>query len=55
MQRFLSLDFDGVLHPSPRHLPRQDVAVLAWLDDLEPLLEAHPDVGLLVHSNWRET
>lgn len=53
--RILSLDFDGVLHPSPRHLPLQNVAVFAWLDHLVPLLDAHPDVGLLVHSSWRET
>ena len=55
MRRIISLDFDGVLHPSPRHLPRQDVAVFSWLDHLELLLVEHHDVGLLVHSSWRET
>ena len=52
--RIISLDFDGVLHPSPHHHPRAEVATLAWIDHLVPLLEGHPDVGLLVHSSWRE-
>lgn len=55
LKRILSLDVDGVLHPDPRLQPRHDVATLAWLDHLVPLLAAHPDVGLLVHSSWRET
>lgn len=55
MQRILSLDFEGVLHLSPHPWPRQDVAVFSWLDHLVPLLDAHPDVGLLVHSSWRES
>ena len=54
-RRILSLDADGVLHPDPRSLPRQEVATLAWLDCLVPLLVGHPDVELLVHSSWRET
>ncbi len=55
MRRILSLDFDGVLHPSQLHLPRPDVAPLPWLDHLAALLGPYPDVGLLVHSSWRET
>ena len=54
--RVISLDFDGVTHPSPHSVPRRtDVAPLQWLDFLAELLERHPDVGLLVHSSWRET
>ncbi|MCK9687333.1 HAD domain-containing protein [Scleromatobacter humisilvae] len=49
------MDVDGVLHPDPKRVPRQEVAALAWLDHLVPLLVAHPDVELLVHSSWRET
>lgn len=55
MLRVISLDFDGVLHPSPRHLPRQDLPVFVWLPHLERLLEPHEDVRLLVHSSWRES
>jgi predicted NAD/FAD-binding protein len=55
LRRILSLDVDGVLHPDPRLLPRQEVATLAWLDYLVPMLTGHPDVELLVHSSWRET
>lgn len=53
--RIISLDFDGVLHPSPRHLPRRDLPVFVWLPLLERLLDPHQDVGLLVHSSWRES
>jgi len=54
--RVISLDLDGVTHPCPHSVPRRtDVAPLQWLDILAELLERHPDVGLLVHSSWRET
>ena len=53
--RIISLDFDGVTHESPKHVSIATVAPLAWLDHLERLLEPYPDVGLLVHSSWRET
>lgn len=54
--RVLSIDIDGVCHPSPHCVPRRDdVAPLQWLDILANLLAGHPDVGLLVHSSWRET
>lgn len=53
--RVISLDFDGCTHPSPQLVPRrEDVPALAWLDELAMQLEPHPDVGLLVHSSWRE-
>jgi hypothetical protein len=55
LRRILSLDVDGVFHPDPRLLPRQEVAMLAWLGYLVPMLTGHPDVELLVHSSWRET
>jgi hypothetical protein len=55
MQRIISLDFDGVLHPSPRRSKRRDLPVFCWLDCLARLLSEHPDVLLLVHSSWRET
>lgn len=54
--RVISLDLDGVTHPSPHSAHRRtDVAPLQWLDILGVLLKEHPDVGLLVHSSWRET
>lgn len=53
--RVVSLDFDGVTHPSPKCVPcRADVATLEWLDILAELLQPYPDVRLVVHSTWRE-
>jgi hypothetical protein len=48
MLRILSLDFDGVVYPSPRHFPRRELPIFAWLKHLELLLAPNPDVGLLV-------
>lgn len=65
--RALFLDFDGVLHPlglqvTPgvlrngkpvaRAVP---VDLFCWVGLLAELLQAHPDVALVVHSNWRLT
>lgn len=60
--RVLFLDFGGVLHPSGSdddearaaggaHLARLDL--FCWFDILGGLLAAHPDVFVVVHSNWR--
>lgn len=53
-QRIISLDFDGVLHPSPRLAVKPELPVFCWIDCLDRLLVSHPDVRLLVHSSWRE-
>lgn len=52
-QRFLSLDFDGVLHPTSEGTQRVAVTHFGWLPHLERLLGPHPEVMLLVHSTWR--
>ena len=62
--RVLFLDFGGVLHPSGLDddartgsagagagLARLDV--FCWFDILAGLLASHPDVFVVVHSNWR--
>jgi hypothetical protein len=61
--RVLFLDFGGVLHPSGHDdearagrggdgaLARLDL--FCWFDVLHGLLGAHPDVFVVVHSNWR--
>ena len=50
--RVLFLDFDGVLHPGPDAQPHE-IAPFAWLPALAHLLSQHPEVGVVVHSNWR--
>ena len=50
--RVLFLDFDGVLHPGPDAQPHE-IAPFAWLPALAHLLRQHPEVGVVVHSNWR--
>lgn len=52
-QRFLSLDFDGVLHPTGQGTHRVSVTHFGWLPHLERLLVPHPEVMLVVHSTWR--
>ena len=59
--RVLFLDIDGVVHPAkevnslgPSKLYMQ-VGPFGWLPHLAKVLEAHPDVALVVHSSWRET
>jgi len=63
----LCLDFDGVLHRGADaiHVPSGSANVplllvqlkaqgrLTWLKDLEQVLEARPEVVILVHSTWR--
>ncbi|TFV95216.1 hypothetical protein E4K72_18125 [Oxalobacteraceae bacterium OM1] len=61
--RILFLEFDGVLHPASaaarftmaRPLKRsiQDAWLFRWAWILDELLESHPDVGIVTHSNWR--
>lgn len=61
--RVLFLEFDGVLHPlsaTYRFLPhsplRHDVLrlwLIRWAWVLDELLAPHPEVGIIVHSNWR--
>lgn len=44
----LMLDIDGVLHPGQS-------GTLIYLPLLEAWLRAHPDVDVVISSNWRET
>ncbi|MBO9687090.1 MAG: hypothetical protein J7598_10780 [Mitsuaria chitosanitabida] len=48
----LFLDFDGVLHPSGT--PAGQSLPFEWLPALARLLDPFPDVGVVVHSTWRE-
>ena len=52
-RQILSLDFDGVLHPTAEGTQRVSVAQFGWLPLLERMLGPYPDVMLLVHSTWR--
>jgi hypothetical protein len=52
-RRVLSLDFDGVLHPTGEGAQRVAVTHFGWLPHLQRLLGPHPEVMLLVHSTWR--
>jgi len=61
--RVLFLEFDGVLHPfsatarfapvAPLKRAVQDAWLFRWAWILDDLLDGHPDVGIVVHSNWR--
>lgn len=51
--RVISLDFDGVLHPTDEGAQCVAVTHFGWLPHLERLLGPHPEVMLLVHSTWR--
>src|SRR3569832_1179641 len=61
--RVLFLEFDGVLHPmsatarfapvAPLFFRIQEAWLFRWAWILEELLDAHPDVGIIAHSNWR--
>ncbi|MEN3367127.1 MAG: hypothetical protein V7606_4401 [Burkholderiales bacterium] len=61
--RVIFLEFDGVLHPAsavirivpvaPLKRTIQAAWLLRWAWVLDELLEAHADVGIVVHSNWR--
>ena len=63
MLRVIFLDFDGVLHPvsalskfEPSVPIRQAIlraTLFRWAWILDEMLEAHPEVGIVVHSNWR--
>lgn len=51
MNRVLSLDFDGVLHPAGDG--QESVEHFVWLPLLARSLATSPDVAILVHSTWR--
>ena len=65
--RVLFLDFDGVLHPlglqvdETRFINGKPVAksievdFFCWVPLLAELLAEHPDVGLVLHTSWRES
>lgn len=46
-KRILFLDFDGVLHPGL-------AGTFIYLPELEEFLRAHPDLGVVISSTWRE-
>ena len=52
-RQILSLDFDGVLHPTAEGTQRVSMPHFGWLPLLERMLGPYPDVMLLVHSTWR--
>ena len=52
-QRIISLDFDGVLHPTAEGAQRVAVTHFGWRAILERLLTPHPSIMLVVHSTWR--
>lgn len=51
--RIVSVDFDGVLHPTEASDELVRVPHFGWLLHLERLLAPHPHVQILVHSTWR--
>jgi len=62
--RVLFLDFGGVTHPSGADAPARPMRgglaaagcradMFCWFDILRGLLAGHPDVFVVVHSNWR--
>lgn len=54
-RRLLSLDFDGVVHPTDEADVRIATTHFGWLPHLASALASHPDVAVLVHSTWRYT
>jgi hypothetical protein len=61
--RILFLECDGVLHPARatsrfvRSTPLKDAVQQAWLFRwawiLDELLNGQPEIGIVLHSNWR--
>jgi len=57
--RVIYLDFDGVLHPLGEPALGEGFCLLpnpnlfCWLPILESLLSGHPDVRIIVSSDWR--
>ena len=53
------LDFDGVLHHANEDLPdsvealRANPRLFQWLPHLADALKPHPDIQIIVSSNWR--
>jgi len=53
------LDFDGVLHHANEDLPdsvealRANPRLFQWLPHLADALAPHPDIQIIVSSNWR--
>lgn len=50
--RLLSIDFDGVAHPTGAGTTTIKTTLFGWLPDLHRVLAPHPDVRVLVHSSW---
>lgn len=58
--KVLFLDFDGVVHPGrdPQSIGPNtlflEVGHFGWLDNLVQLLRSRREIGVVVHSSWRE-
>lgn len=56
--RIIFLDFDGTLHPYGVLAIAEDFSIIeteelfCWLPILEDLLKDHPDVGIVISSDW---
>lgn len=50
--RILFLDFDGVLHPAG--VQAGQTLPFEWVPMLARALDGFPEVGLVIHSTWRE-
>jgi len=59
-KRFIYLDFDGVLHHDAVYIhPTKGIymrepgfTLFEWVPILDNLLEAHPDVGIILSTSW---
>lgn len=59
-RRFIFLDYDGVLHHEAVYVhPTKGIyirepgfALFEWMPILDELLEAHPDVGVVLSTSW---
>ncbi|MFC7298076.1 HAD domain-containing protein [Herminiimonas aquatilis] len=59
-RRFIYLDFDSVLHHDSVYIhPTKGIymrepgfTLFEWMPFLEQLLEAHPDVGIILSTSW---
>lgn len=51
-RRIVFIDFDGVTHPAGG--PAGQTLPFEWVPLLAEQLVAFPDVGVIVHSSWRE-
>jgi hypothetical protein len=61
-RRFIFLDYDGVLHHEAVYvhptkgiyIREQGFTLFEWMPILDELLEAHPDVGIILSTSWAQ-